>query len=397
MGAGQSSVEGVVLKTSHHQTFFGGVFCGARVFVTGHTGFKGSWLSEWLLSLGAHVTGYALDPDTEPSLFKQLGLAERLNHHVGDIRSPQGVRDVLVASQPDFVFHLAAQPLVRRSYRDAAYTWETNVLGTVHVLEALRALTKPCVAIMVTTDKCYENREWLYGYRENDPLGGHDPYSSSKAAAELAIASWRNSFFAAGHSVRIASARAGNVIGGGDWAEDRIVPDSIRALARGEPIHVRNPSATRPWQHVLEPVSGYLALAAALKLNPDDRRLESAFNIGPGNDANQPVQRLVEMTLEYWPGSWRNGAVAHAPHEASLLQLDNGKIQALVGWQPAWSFGDAVGTTISWYRDTHVGSSDMNVANRTLADIRAYEAAAAQKGVRWALSATQAPSGSSHV
>ena len=369
---------------------FHGAFRGARVLVTGHTGFKGSWLCEWLLSLGANVTGYALEPDTTPALFTQLGLASRLRHVVGDIRSADTVRRLIAETRPDFVFHLAAQPLVRRSYRDASYTWETNVLGTVNVLDALRQLSHPCSAVMVTTDKCYENREWLYGYRENDPLGGHDPYSSSKAAAELAIASWRNSFFLSGHPVRIASARAGNVIGGGDWAEDRIVPDSIRALARGEPIHVRNPHATRPWQHVLEPNSGYLALAAALSRNPDDPRLVSAFNIGPGHEANQPVQRLVETALKHWPGTWANGADPNAVHEASLLQLDNGKIQALIGWRPTWNFAEAVGRTVAWYRDM-TRESQAAAAPRTLEDIRAYESAAARQGIPWACAASRHP------
>jgi len=369
---------------------FHGAFRGARVLVTGHTGFKGSWLCEWLLSLGADVTGYALEPDTTPALFTQLGLASRLRHVVGDIRSADTVRRLIAETRPDFVFHLAAQPLVRRSYRDASYTWETNVLGTVNVLDALRQLSHPCSAVMVTTDKCYENREWLYGYRENDPLGGHDPYSSSKAAAELAIASWRNSFFSSGHPVRIASARAGNVIGGGDWAEDRIVPDSIRALARGEPIHVRNPHATRPWQHVLEPNSGYLALAAALSRNPDDPRLVSAFNIGPGHEANQPVQRLVETALKHWPGTWANGADPNAVHEASLLQLDNGKIQALIGWRPTWNFAEAVGRTVAWYRDM-TRESQAAAAPRTLEDIRAYESAAARQGIPWACAASRHP------
>ncbi len=384
------------MTIARERTSFDGAFHGARVLVTGHTGFKGSWLCEWLLALGANVTGFALEPDTTPALFTQLGMASRLRHIVGDIRSPDAVRRIVAETSPDFVFHLAAQPLVRRSYREAAYTWETNVLGTVHVLDALRQLEKPCAAVMVTTDKCYENREWLYGYRENDPLGGHDPYSSSKAAAELAIASWRNSFFASGHPVRIASARAGNVIGGGDWAEDRIVPDSIRSLARGEPIHVRNPAATRPWQHVLDPISGYLALAAALQRRPHDPHLVSAFNIGPAHEANQPVQRLVETALEHWSGTWTNGASANAPHEASLLQLDNGKIQALIGWRPVWHFAEAVGRTVSWYRDM-TGPDASIAASRTLADIRAYEAAALRLGIPWACSSSTPTIPSSHA
>jgi CDP-glucose 4,6-dehydratase len=389
-------MESVGMTTAPERASFGGAFHGARVLVTGHTGFKGSWLCEWLLALGAKVTGFALEPDTTPALFTQLGLASRLRHIAGDIRRPESVRQIVAETSPDFVFHLAAQPLVRRSYREATYTWETNVLGTVHVLDALRQLEKPCAAVMVTTDKCYENREWLYGYRENDPLGGHDPYSSSKAAAEVAIASWRNSFFASGHPVRIASARAGNVIGGGDWAEDRILPDSIRALARGEPVHVRNPAATRPWQHVLDPVSGYLAIATALQRRPNDPRLASAFNIGPGHEANQPVQRLVETALQNWPGTWTNGVVVNAPHEASLLQLDNGKIQALIGWRPVWPFAETVGRTVAWYRDMS-GPDAPNASSRTLADIRAYESAASQLGIPWACPSSPPSIGASHA
>jgi CDP-glucose 4,6-dehydratase len=229
------------MKVGRESAPFGGVFAGARVLVTGHTGFKGAWLSEWLLTLGAEVTGYALEPDTDPSLFVQLGLADRLQHHVGDIRDAGAVGKLVDATRPRFVFHLAAQPIVRRSYREAHYTWETNVMGTINVLEALRRLEEPCAAVMVTTDKCYENREWLFGYRENDPLGGHDPYSSSKAGAELAIASWRSSFYTEGHPVRIASARAGNVIGGGDWAEDRIDAGALQRRADSCPQSFRHP------------------------------------------------------------------------------------------------------------------------------------------------------------
>lgn len=375
-------MEDLVTTSVSQTTPFGGMFSGSRVLVTGHTGFKGSWLCEWLLSLGAAVTGYALLPETTPSLFSQLGLASRMQHVVGDIRTPRLVTDLILDTQPDFVFHLAAQALVRRSYRDGPYTWETNVLGSVHVLDALRLLSKPCVAIMVTTDKCYENREWIYPYRETDPLGGYDPYSSSKAAAELAISSWRESFFSGGHAVQIASARAGNVIGGGDWAENRIIPDAIRSLRIGEPIHVRNPSATRPWQHVLEPISGYLALAATMAMRPGDPKLTTAFNIGPRKDANQPVSVLIKTVLEHWPGTWISSVDPRSPHEASLLQLDASKIENNIGWRPTWPFAEAVQRTVLWYRDILEEHTD-DVVARTLADIRAYENDALKGRVGW--------------
>lgn len=374
---------------------FQAAFRGARVLITGHTGFKGSWLSEWLLALGAEVTGFALEPESEPSLFVQLGLAGRLRHVVGDVRCTEDVRRVVGDTRPAFVFHLAAQPLVRRSYRDATLTWETNVLGTVNVLEALRHLADPCAAVIVTTDKCYDNHGDARPYRESDPLGGHDPYSSSKAAAELAVASWRRSFFPAGHPVRIATARAGNVIGGGDWAEDRIIPDLVRAISRGDRARVRNPHATRPWQHVLEPTSGYLAIAAALRQSPDDDRLTSAFNIGPGPDANQPVSSLVEAALEHWPGTWAADVDPRAPHEASVLQLDSGRIRSLVGWRPAWSFAEAVRRTVAWYRDT-APSAACSAANRTADDIRDYEAAACQQRIPWAIAGSDIPASGVH-
>ena len=242
---------------------FNQAFKGKRVWLSGHTGFKGAWLAEWLLALGAQVRGYALPPDQSQPLFGGLALGPRLESELADIRDVAAVRRSITDFQPDFVFHLAAQPLVRLSYEIPAETMATNVMGTVHVLEALRELRKPCAAVMVTSDKCYENREWVYGYREEDPMGGHDPYSASKGTAELAINSYRRSFFQE-HPTKIASARAGNVIGGGDWAVDRIVPDCMRALERNQVIGVRNPKATRPWQHVLEPLSGYLWLGACL-------------------------------------------------------------------------------------------------------------------------------------
>lgn len=328
---------------------FGGHYRAKRVFLTGHTGFKGAWLSEWLVQLGARVTGYSLPPPTKPALFDQLGLASRIERHlIADIRNQAHLTEALLASQPDFVFHLAAQPLVRESYRAPVETYAINVTGTLHLLEALRRLDRPCAAVFVTTDKCYENREIAYSYREDDPLGGHDPYSSSKAAMEIALGSWRRSFFCH-HPVRIASARAGNVVGGGDWAADRIVPDSIRALQAGEPIAVRNPGAVRPWQHVLEPLSGYLRLAARLANDPT---LATAFNFGPNIDCDRTVREVVEAILRHWPGTWSDASDSQAPHEANLLHLNIQKARTMLSWSPVWTFDDTVRETVLWYRQS---------------------------------------------
>lgn len=362
---------------------FSGVFAGKTVLVTGHTGFKGSWLAEWLLLLGAQVHGLSLAPESGPALFDQLGLASRVHHQIGDIRDASLVCRHIQQIQPDFVFHLAAQPLVRLSYKEPVETYATNVMGTVHVLDALRTLEKPCAAVMVTTDKCYENREWLHGYREEDPMGGYDPYSSSKGMAELAIAAYRRSFFAE-HPVKIASARAGNVIGGGDWAMDRIVPDCIRALQVGAPIGVRNPHATRPWQHVLEPLSGYLWLAACLsKATGSDSPLCSGFNFGPGHDANRTVGELVVEALKTWPGRWEDQSDPFAHHEAKLLQLSTDKANALLGWSAAWRFADAVRETVTWYRETQGCSDPVRIQTFLHCQIETYTAAALASGLTW--------------
>jgi CDP-glucose 4,6-dehydratase len=364
---------------------FAGAFAGRHVLVTGHTGFKGSWLCEWLLELGAEVTGIGLPPDTQPALFNQLRLADRMHGVLGDLRNADGLRRLITECQPDFVFHLAAQPLVRRSYREPALTWLTNVQGTIHLLEALRALDKPCAAILVTTDKCYENQEWLHGYRETDPLGGHDPYSSSKAAAEIAIAAWRRSFFR-NHPVRLASARAGNVIGGGDWAEDRIVPDCVRAWLNNRPLRIRNPRATRPWQHVLEPLSGYLTLAthlASAKHTPSPS--EGPFNFGPPREGNRTVRELVEEALRYVPGEWVDASDPAAPHEAQLLHLSTDKAAALLDWRPVWSFSDAVRETFKWYFDVNRAQDPDVAAHRVRDQIQAYTASATRADIRWAL------------
>jgi len=353
---------------------------GRRVLLTGHTGFMGSWLALWLLELGAEVSGFALEVDSvQPpgqALFEALDLAKRLGsgQRLGDIREPEALASVVAASQPEVVLHLAAQSLVRRSYADPLGTWATNVQGSLHLLEALRPLPHPCAVVMVTTDKVYANQEWDYGYRESDRLGGHDPYSASKAAAELAIASWRASFCgAAAHQtphLAIVTARAGNVIGGGDRAADRIVPDAMRALAAGEPIPLRNPAATRPWQHVLEPPGGYLLLAERLLA---DARLASAFNFGPALEANRSVRELVETALQHWPGSWRDGSAPHAPHEAGRLHLQIDKAHHQLGWQPRWDFATTVARTVAWYRAVHEGASPLAFC---LADLEAYRGGA---------------------
>jgi CDP-glucose 4,6-dehydratase len=367
---------------------FGGAFQKKTVWLSGHTGFKGAWLAHWLLELGAEVRGFSLPPPTKPALFEQIDLAHRLHHEIGDLRDSQIVGKSISAAQPDFVLHLAAQPIVRLAYAQPAETYATNVMGTVHVLEALRNLDKPCAAVFVTTDKCYENREWVNGYREEDTLGGHDPYSSSKAAAEIAIASFRRSFFKK-HPVKIASARAGNVIGGGDWAQDRIIPDCIRALEAGQPIPVRNKTATRPWQHVLEPLSGYLWLAASLSgprsaLPAPCSLLESAFNFGPGHDANRSVQQLVEEVLKHWPGRWEDQSDPNAVHESNLLRLATDKAHALLGWSPVWRFSDAVEQTVKWYRASATGAGTKAARQLTSAQIAAFVATARAAGLPWA-------------
>jgi CDP-glucose 4,6-dehydratase len=345
-----------------------------RVLITGHTGFKGSWLSLWLAQSGARVTGLALAPDTKPALFDQLGLAQAVDHRIGDIRDADLVAALVRETQPDAVFHFAAQALVLRGYKAPIETWHTNVLGTANLLEALRPLEKPCAAVLVTTDKVYENNEWEFGYRETDPLGGYDPYSASKAAMEIAVASWRRSFFSGDAKVRIATARAGNVIGGGDWAENRIVPDMVRSLAVGLPVKVRSPGAVRPWQHVLEPLSGYLLLAQRL-LEGGHEDLQDAFNFGPSHEAERTVREVVEEGLKHWPGTWVDASDPAMPHEAGRLALNIDRARARLGWNPRWSFATAVGQTIGWYRAA-AGANAQTLRDLTLAHIRAYEAAA---------------------
>lgn len=321
-----------------------------RVVVTGHTGFKGAWLSLWLVQAGARVTGIALEPEAQPALFTRLDLAGAIDrHHILDIRDAAGLARTISEAAPDVVLHLAAQSLVLRGYREPVATWDTNVMGTINLLEALRQLDRPCAAIVVTTDKVYENREWEYGYREVDALGGYDPYSASKAACEIAVSCWRRSFLGGATKVRVASARAGNVIGGGDWSENRIVPDVVRALAAGQPVEVRNRYATRPWQHVLEPLGGYLHLARRL-VESDDQRYQDAFNFGPDAEASRTVGELVAECLRHWPGTSIDLSPPDAPHEAGRLSLVVERARERLSWRPRWNFERGVKETMDWYK-----------------------------------------------
>ena len=350
------------------------MFAGRRVLVTGHTGFKGSWLCTWLHNLGAEISGFALPPATDPSLFTQLGLSGKINSLTGDIRSTPEVDEVVARTDPEIVFHMAAQSLVRVSYREPVNTWQTNVQGTVHLLEALRRRNRPCVVVVITSDKCYAQDSQNHTFREEDPLGGHDPYSASKAATELVAHSYRQAFFA-NTGITLATARAGNVIGGGDWALDRLIPDCMRALSRETPITIRNPRAVRPWQHVLEPLSAYLCLAAALHGTNGSNPLCDGYNIGPGPSGNRTVADVVEEVAKHWPGNWEAAEDADAPHEAPLLQLDITKARNVLGWIPRWDFATSVQRTVHWYRQV-LPSPTQSTANRELQqteeDIAAY-------------------------
>ena len=334
---------------------------GKKVFITGHTGFKGSWLSLWLQQLSAEVTGYSLPPPTNLNLFEIAQVAQGMTSIIGDIRDGPMLADAMRQAAPDIVIHMAAQPLVRRSYADPVETYSTNVMGTVHLLEAVRQTPSVRAVVNVTTDKCYENKEWVWGYRENEPMGGFDPYSSSKGCAELITVAYRNSFFNSlkhsEHKVALATARAGNVIGGGDWAEDRLIPDILRAIQNGQSVNIRNPHATRPWQHVLEPLSGYLTLAMTLYTHGTD--FAEAFNFGPAEKEVKPVQWIVEQITQQWGDSaaWNLDSGNH-PHEAHYLRLDCSKARAMLGWQPRWHLSQALEATIVWHR-AHQGGQDV--------------------------------------
>jgi CDP-glucose 4,6-dehydratase len=345
-----------------------GFWRGKRVLVTGHTGFKGAWLSLWLGQLGAEVSGYSLPPPSQPSLFEAGSLAGRMRSLEGDVRDLPALSAAFRELRPEVVLHLAAQSLVRPSYDDPVTTFGTNVMGTVNVLEAARAQPETRAVVVVTSDKCYENREWPWGYRENEAMGGHDPYSSSKGCAELVTAAYRRSFAQTG--VGIASARAGNVIGGGDWATDRIIPDFVRAVGRGQPLRVRNPGAVRPWQHVLEPLAGYLLLAERLFDEPT--RFGEGWNFGPADGDAQPVSWVVDRFARNWGQgvTWQADPGPH-PHEANFLKLDCSKARNLLEWRPRLSLEQALLWVTDWYREF---SSGTDAAQLCLSQIAQYEA-----------------------
>lgn len=359
------------------------IFKNSKVLITGHTGFKGSWLSVWLAQLGAHIHGISIGLPSEPSCFAATDLASKVNDHRVDIRDAAALNLLVEKIQPDFVFHLAAQALVRPAYTNPTDTWQTNTIGTINVLESLRLLNSSCIAVLITSDKCYDNVEWEWGYREADALGGPDPYSASKGAAELAIRSYVRSFFPSDGPVRIGVGRAGNVIGGGDWAEDRIVPDCIRSWSQSETVHLRNRSATRPWQHVLEPLSGYLNLAMAL--NESGRLHGEPFNFGPPAQQNHSVGELVSAMSNHWDQvSWKDVSVeGGGPHESGLLKLNCDKALHHLGWQAAWDFEVTVRETVLWYKYFYNNPSK-SIADFSLEQIASYINAAQLKGISWA-------------
>ncbi len=366
-------------------SLFGSVYRDKRVLITGHTGFKGSWLTLWLLELGAEVAGYSLEPPTEPNLFEILGLQEKITHIIGDVRDEQKLKYTFKEYKPEIVFHLAAQPLVRISYKEPKLTYETNVIGTVNLLEAVRDTESVGVVLNITSDKCYENKEWVYGYRENDPMGGYDPYSSSKGCAELVTSAYRKSFlnpedYGKTHNVALASVRAGNVIGGGDWGEDRLIPDCIRALTKNEPIPIRYPKATRPWQYVLEPLSGYLWLGALMLAN--GKTYSDGWNFGQNTEDILTVEEVVKEVLSLWgEGKYRFNKES-VLHEASLLKLDISKARSALRWRPVYGVKEAMEKTIFWYKK-HYEEGSNDIYEYTANQIKDYINTAQSYNLEW--------------
>lgn len=357
-------------------------FDNKKIIVTGHTGFKGTWLVHWLHQLGGKITGLALDPPTYPSHFKSSKISKNINDIRVNLLNKKEIENIILKTKPDYFFHLAAQGLVRNSYNDPLETWQTNVLGTLNVLEVLRKLNNKCAAVMITTDKCYDNKEWVWGYRETDSLGGPDPYSASKAASELVIRSHIKSFFnSKNNNVRIASARAGNVIGGGDWAADRIVPDCVRAWSNDEIVKLRNPNSTRPWQHVLEPLSGYLVLAIALLSKPELHG--EPFNFGPIAQQNHSVLELVENMSKYWKKvRWKTSKLSKEPYESDLLKLNCDKALHFLNWKAVMEFEETVKMTSNWYKSFY--KDENNIENITNNQIKEYTKIAENLGLLWA-------------
>lgn len=365
---------------------FRNIYKNKKILITGHTGFKGAWLTQWLLELGANICGYSLNPPTEINLFNNLRIENEITHIVSDIRDYQSLLRVFQDFNPEIVFHLAAQPLVRTSYLNPIETYQTNVMGTVNVLEAIRNCESVKSAIIITTDKCYENKEWVYGYRENDPMGGYDPYSASKGCAEIVISSYRNSFFnienfGKAHNIALASARAGNVIGGGDWALDRLIPDCIRAITNNETIVLRNPVSTRPWQHVLEPLAGYLWLGC--KTLEDGKKYSEAWNFGPYDEDVLTVEEVVNKIINFWKHGDYKIESDNIYHEANLLKLDISKAFFKLNWKTVYKANKAIEKTAEWYKLYYEKSKDIKVL--TINHINDYVRNAKELNIEWSV------------
>lgn len=358
---------------------FNNEYKGKKVLITGHTGFKGSWLTLWLKKLGAEIIGYSLEAPTEPSIFKITKLEGEITNTIGDVRDYEKLQETIIKYEPEIIFHLAAQPLVRLSYKEPKNTYETNVMGTVNILEAARNSSSVKAIVVITTDKCYENKEWIYGYREIDPMGGYDPYSSSKGCAELVVSAYRNSFYNK-REIALSSVRAGNVIGGGDWAEDRLIPDFVRAVNENKSIVIRNPLATRPWQHVLEPLSGYLFLGALML--SDKQKYSSGWNFGPKDTDVLNVEDVLKIAIK----SWGKGKIeidkSQQPHEANLLKLDISKVKSYLKWHPVYDVNKAIDITIQWYK-TYYENTNIDMQEYTLKQIDEYEKEAQKQNLSW--------------